>query len=129
MGAAGTHFGRNMPAFPSADGPAPEDVSRELLARREMIEADELNLLAAAWVQFEVHDWMQHRQRRHHRPGLPPLVETDRSRKDAPRFVSDQTHWWDASQLYGVHPRFTQSLRTTGGRVKETAARLHVHTH
>lgn len=120
MGAAGTHFGRNGPAFSRHDGPDPGEISRRLLARGdEMIKAGSLNLLAASWVQFEVHDWMQHRPHRHFGPGLPPLVQTDRPRSGAPRFISDQTHWWDASQLYGVHPQFADSLRTGAGRVKD----------
>ena len=40
--------------------PNPRTISRELLARREFIPATTLNVLAAAWLQFEVHDWMSH---------------------------------------------------------------------
>ena len=35
-------------------------VSRKLLARERFIPADTLNVLAAAWIQFEVHDWFSH---------------------------------------------------------------------
>ena len=35
-------------------------MSSELLARKQFIPATTLNLLAAAWIQFEVHDWMSH---------------------------------------------------------------------
>ena len=129
MGAAGTHFGRNGPAFPPCEhAPSAAVVSEKLLARKEFLPAESLNLLAAAWLQFEVHDWIQHRPRRHWRPGdhphgpldpdTPPFQQTDPSRTGAPRFVSDQTHWWDASQLYGVDPVFTTSIRAEGGRVK-----------
>ena len=128
MGAAGSHFGRNAPAFPPrGDLPSAKRISEDLLARRDgrFLAAKSLNLLAAAWVQFEVHDWMQHRQSEPpHVPGwprarkMPPLVQSDAARTGAPRFVSDQTHWWDASQLYGVDPEFTESLRAADGRVK-----------
>jgi hypothetical protein len=135
MGAAETHFGRNAPAFPHrGDLPSAEQISRDLLARRgdKFLAADELNLLAAAWVQFEVHDWMQHRQQsmwRHVRDGplarnTPPFERRDAVRTGAPRFVSAQTHWWDASQLYGVDPTFTQSLRAGDGSVKTGEALL-----
>jgi hypothetical protein len=40
--------------------PSPRRVSRELLARRKLIEAPTLNFLAAAWIQFETHDWFNH---------------------------------------------------------------------
>lgn len=72
-GRAGGPFGRNIP--PSADvpeeavlaDPTPRRVSRALLARRRrgdglepQIRVPTLNLLAAAWIQFMVHDWVGH---------------------------------------------------------------------
>ena len=58
--------------------PNPREVSSRLLARRgPMREVPFLNLLAAAWLQFMVHDWMSHG------PGAPgeeirvPLAEDD----------------------------------------------------
>jgi hypothetical protein len=126
MGAAGTHFGRSGPAIPQRkDEPKAADISEQLLARKEFLPATSLNLLAASWLQFEVHDWLQHRPHRYWDaaggpldPTTPPLEKTDGSRTVAPRFISDQTHWWDASQLYGVDPKFTAALRDDGGRVK-----------
>ena len=132
MGAAGTYFGRNAPAFPARGLPSAKEVSDRLLARRDnaFLPATSLNLLAAAWVQFEVHDWMQHKLHPQRRPprrgraapvdaGMQPSVATGEPRADAPRFISEQTHWWDASQLYGVDARFTDSLRDGDrGRVK-----------
>ena len=29
-----------------------------------------------------------------------------------PTFVTDDTHWWDGSQIYGSDPKFAQALRT-----------------
>jgi hypothetical protein len=114
MGAVGAYFGRNGPAFPSPAGlPDPREISEKLLARTHFQPAKGLNLLAAAWVQFEVHDWMQH--------GVDPednLIEAERSPRAAPRFVSAQTHWWDASQLYGADKAFTTQIRAANGRVK-----------
>jgi hypothetical protein len=126
MGAACTHFGRSGLAIPQrTDEPKAADISKQLLARKEFLPATSLNLLAASWLQFEVHDWLQHRPRRYWDaaggpldPTTPPLEQTDASRTGAPRFISDQTHWWDASQLYGVDPEFTAALRVDGGRVK-----------
>jgi Animal haem peroxidase len=115
MGARGTDFGRNGPAFSQSDLPEPQLVSEELLARRAFLPATSLNLLAAAWIQFEVHDWMQHRveagseQRLVRAPGSPAA---------SPRFISDQTHWWDASQLYGADDEFAAAIRKPDGRVK-----------
>jgi hypothetical protein len=67
MGAAGQRFGRNVPvefAFPDREPalltPSPRVISRRLLARKEFVPASTLNLLAAAWIQFQVHDWFAH---------------------------------------------------------------------
>ena len=40
--------------------PNPRVVSHELLTRHTFQPATVLNLLAAAWLQFMVHDWMSH---------------------------------------------------------------------
>jgi hypothetical protein len=116
MGAAGEHFGRNAPAVEPRPGlPAPSRVSAELLARRTFLPADRLNLLAAAWVQFEVHDWIQHRI-----DVLDRLVPAQGSTSAVPRFTSEQTHWWDASQLYGTDRAFVEHIRADpeSGEVK-----------
>ena len=63
MGAVGARFGRNMPPVYRPDlfdTPNPVVVSRELLARQSFIPARSLNILAAAWIQFQVHDWVNH---------------------------------------------------------------------
>src|SRR5687767_8437509 len=67
MGAIGARFGRNVPVdltWPEPEQrilePNPRLVSRELLTRDRFIPATTLNVLAAAWLQFEVHDWLSH---------------------------------------------------------------------
>ncbi|NED65388.1 peroxidase, partial [Streptomyces sp. SID10244] len=66
MGAASSRFGRNVPpANSSPDAarllePNPREISRRLFTRDEFRPVDSLNLLAAAWIQFEVHDWFSH---------------------------------------------------------------------
>jgi hypothetical protein len=67
-GAAGTRFPRNVgnEAIRPETGeelmtPNPREVSRKLLTREEkMKEVPFLNLLAACWIQFENHDWINH---------------------------------------------------------------------
>src|SRR5262249_12621569 len=67
MGMAGSPVGRNFP-LPECLvergedllDPTPRVISRELLARRTFIPATTLNLLAAAWIQFETHNWFSH---------------------------------------------------------------------
>jgi hypothetical protein len=62
----GARFGRNVPldqVFPDESNllnPSPRLISNELLARDTFKPATILNLLAAAWIQFETHDWFNH---------------------------------------------------------------------
>jgi hypothetical protein len=67
MGAVGSRFGRNVPLTRAYRDeperlltPNPRLISRRLLTRDEFQPATTLNLLAAAWIQFEVHDWFSH---------------------------------------------------------------------
>jgi hypothetical protein len=66
MSHPGARFGRNVPLSEAmADeanllNPSPRLVSTALLARTDFKPAKILNLLAAAWIQFETHDWFNH---------------------------------------------------------------------
>jgi hypothetical protein len=134
MGSLGSRFGRNVPLEYTVREqeplqPNPRTVSRELLTRHEFIPATTLNLLAGAWIQFEVHDWFSHGKNETASPWLVPLADDDpwpehpmpieRTRRDPsaaadgpPTFVTDDTHWWDGSQVYGRDPAFAAALRT-----------------
>lgn len=108
MGAIGAPFGRNMRIDrEQGDTPDPRDVSRVLLARDRFIPARSLNMLAAAWIQFQVHDWAKHekyllRERSIDLPARPDLGE------GVMRIAADRgdgnevTHWWDGSEVYGT---------------------------
>ena len=80
MSQPGARFGRNIPlkeAMPDeADllTPSPRVISNELLARTEFKPATILNLLAAAWIQFETHDWFNH--------GEPPWEGEKKDKKN-----------------------------------------------
>lgn len=135
MGAAQTNFGRNV--LPAANipesastlcTPCPRVVSRELLTRDPFIPATTLNILAAAWLQFEVHDWFSHGTNETNDPFILPVEEGDlwpgkevkieRTRRGgAPGvFQSEDTHWWDGSQIYGSNPE-QQALLRDGARL------------
>ena len=67
MGMIGARFGRNVPLertypeeLPGLLEPNPRLVSRKLLTRDEFKPATIVNVLAGAWLQFEVHDWFSH---------------------------------------------------------------------
>ncbi|WP_299441373.1 peroxidase family protein [uncultured Rhodospira sp.] len=128
MGSAHTRFGRNLPlsATYAETGetlmdPSPRLVSRRLLARGEFAPVPHLNLLAAAWIQFMVHDWLGHGKNDKTVKHEIPLEEHDdfpmrpmtvlRTRPDPDTNPQDEgrpstfrnveTHWWDGSQIYG----------------------------
>ena len=73
-------FGRNVPPAETAPldvlTPNPRTVSLELLTRERFVPATTLNVLAAAWLQFEVHDWFSHGS---NEPDDPWLVDLDPS--------------------------------------------------
>jgi hypothetical protein len=80
MGSIGTRFGRNVPLDetfrepPSALlDPNPRTISLELLTRERFLPATTLNVLAAAWIQFEVHDWFSHGKNEGENPWELPL--------------------------------------------------------
>jgi len=83
MGSAGARFGRNFPlenVFPDESRlltPNPRTVSRELLTRQAFQPATTLNLLAAAWLQFMVHDWLSHGKNDKDRMVEIPLADDD----------------------------------------------------
>ena len=144
----GARFGRNIPLSevdPTRDGgilePSPRLVSNRLLARQKKSDGTDdfkpakiLNLLAAAWIQFQTHDWFNH--------GTPRPIDDDpfdvpippgdswpggkmlvrRTRSDPTRKANDgagpvtyanaETHWWDSSQIYGDSPQAGQQYRS-----------------
>ena len=138
MGSVGARFGRNIPLdrsfpeeLPGLLEPNPRVVSRELLTRHEFIPATTLNLLAGAWLQFEVHDWFSHGKNAEENPWEVQLDESDpwpdrpmlipRTRRDPtsdddpstpPTFVTADSHWWDGSQIYGSEQGFADALRS-----------------
>jgi hypothetical protein len=159
----GARFGRNIPlaeAFPeegpSLFEPSPRLISNQLLARKTFLPAKTLNFLAAAWIQFETHDWFNHGEPdADHQYDIPlpagdpwpsehggcpmrirytradPTRDYDRERRDnggrlkyPPSYVNAETHWWDASQIYGSNAQTTHKLRSdyqsVNGRLEPT---------
>jgi len=142
MGSVGRRFGRNVPleyVFPDAPNllvPNPRLVSRELMTRNEFQPVTILNLLAASWIQFMVHDWFVHKRSATETIDLPlapgddwsdPQMRVPRTEpepaspksKRPPAYANLNSHWWDASQIYGEDPVTAAKLRTRiGGRLR-----------
>src|SRR5690349_11245578 len=145
IGASGTGFGRNVPLHLTKPDrrrllePNPRLISERLMARDEFKPAGIINALAAAWLQFENHNWFFHGN------GLPddvievpvrdgddwperpmrirttqPLAGSPPNPRDrAPLYANTETHWWDASQIYGSGPDRQSEVRTfVDGKVK-----------
>jgi Animal haem peroxidase/Catalase len=139
MGARNATFGRNLEPDYRPDlfnEPNPVTVSDQLLARKHFLPARSLNLIAAAWVQFQVHDWALHA--RHplgvgdvevplpqgmtwcNTPGGAPetmmlIAGNIAKRVDADSterlFANAVSHWWDGSEVYGSDEAKMASLR------------------
>jgi hypothetical protein len=128
MGMAGTRFARNVPladAFPEPMSrlmePNPREISRRLMHRDEFKPARTLNLLAAAWIQFQTHDWFNHARDKSTPIEIPikdpgddwferpmrfarTMPDHTRCAEDEglpPTYVNTESHWWDASAIYG----------------------------
>jgi hypothetical protein len=145
MGSAGTRFGRNVPidrTHPDHERlmrPNPRTVSRELLTRETFLPATSLNLLAAAWIQFMLRDWVSHGKSPKDNPWEVHLANDDpwpenpmrilrtpedptRAPKEEglpPTHINVHSHWWDGSQIYG-NDKATQDRIRTGedGKLK-----------
>jgi hypothetical protein len=140
MGSVGSAFGRNLrpDLRPDLfDEPSPIVVSQQLLHRDRFMPARSLNLLAAAWIQFQVHDWIDHPRyplgqadvRVPLLPGMTwsntpggPLEPEMRIAGNipfagpgpnpmSPVFPNATTPWWDASEVYGDDVAQSNQLR------------------
>ncbi|WP_204029802.1 peroxidase family protein [Sinosporangium siamense] len=140
MGAVGAAFGRNLaPDYrPDLfDVPNPVLVSRRLLHRDAFIPATSLNVLAAGWIQFQVHDWVNHRRfpagLQDVEVPLPRGMTWRNTPGGAPErvmrfadnegmwpaegaeppvlFANTASHWWDGSEVYGGDASVALSLR------------------
>src|SRR5439155_12490533 len=131
--------------------PSPREVSRNLFTNTKgRTQVPFLNMFAAAWIQFQVHDWFDHGDNEMTAPWIIPLAPDDpfikkfhiayltvpRTKTDAsrtftdkfllpPTFQNNVTHWWDGSQIYGSDAVTADRLREhAGGRIKLDAAGL-----
>ncbi|KAF2564326.1 hypothetical protein F2Q70_00016029 [Brassica cretica] len=121
IGSQGTFIGRNMPPCTSQYGildPHPSVVATKLLARKRFIDnGDQFNVIACSWIQFMIHDWVDHLEDTNQieleapegvASGCPlksfkffrtkKVLSGDHHKSGA---VNTRTPWWDGSVIYG----------------------------
>jgi hypothetical protein len=143
-GAAGTRFSRNVEteAIRPESGeqlltPNPREISRKLLTREgDAKEVPFLNLLAASWIQFQNHGWVNHgevmsrdflevplekddpaREKYHQTKLFVGRTQPDPTRQEEGEvnpatFINEVSHWWDGSQIYGSDQQTQDRLRS-----------------
>jgi hypothetical protein len=144
MGSTGTSFTRNVDPKrikpekpPRLHDPSARKVSLELMTRDSFKPATTLNVLAAAWIQFENHNWFFHGRGKPDEVMEVP-IEPDDDWPEHPMYVrrtvavpahgkatpaqsngdgsidfsNTETHWWDGSQLYGSSQETQNQVRT-----------------
>src|SRR6478752_3382758 len=116
---------------PMLHTPSARQVSLDLMTRDTFKPAVNLNVLAAAWIQFENHNWFFHGRGKADEEMEVPLDSDDpwfehpmHVRRTVPRdgtvghdggpvdYGNTETHWWDGSQLYGASEDKQRRLRT-----------------
>ncbi len=141
MGSTDSSFTRNINPDrikpekpPRLHDPSARTVSLELMTRDEFKPATTLNILAAAWIQFENHNWFFHGRGKAEATMDVPIEDSDdwpdhpmhvrrtvsdgASRddgagdRDGIDFGNTESHWWDGSQLYGANQETQNAVRT-----------------
>ncbi|KAJ7242951.1 heme peroxidase [Mycena rebaudengoi] len=144
MGAVGTRFSRFVPinvTYSETDTlytPNPRTISQELFKRKKFTPATSINLLAAAWIQFQTHDWFSHGEvndpdslMTFDLPENDPLRAEGQTTMTVRRTLKEthtgrpntynniNTHWWDLSQIYGTDEAKHATLRSfVDGKMK-----------
>lgn len=134
---AGSHnafFGRNMlPQDPNdlLPSPHPAIVATKFLDRRGTYKdtGKQFNLIAASWIQFMVHDWIDHLEATQQIVLTAPAKVADQCPLKSFRFYSTKeiptgkdlittghlnirTAWWDGSAIYGSEGKKEMAVRT-----------------
>ncbi|CAN8322003.1 unnamed protein product [Cochlearia groenlandica] len=133
VGSQNSFIGRNCP--PSHQNrkllkPDPMVVATKLLARRKLIDTGkQFNIIAASWIQFMIHDWVDHLEDTHQIEIVAPKEVVSEcplssfrffKTKEAPTGFFDiktgslntRTPWWDSSVIYGSNSKALDRVRT-----------------
>ncbi|KAI4319223.1 hypothetical protein MLD38_032850 [Melastoma candidum] len=133
VGSYGTFFGRNMPPCTTSYNlmdPHPSVVSSKLFSRKKFQDnGSQFNMLAVSWIQFMVHDWVDHMEDTEQVELTAPaevaggcplksfrFYKTKKVLTGSP-FVKTgnmniRTPWWDTSVIYGSDASVMRRIRT-----------------
>ncbi|XP_076900632.1 alpha-dioxygenase 2-like isoform X2 [Bidens hawaiensis] len=132
VGSQGTFFGRNMPPSTSNFGllePHPSVVATKLLERRKFVDCGkQFNMIACSWLQFMIHDWIDHMEDTHQVEIVAPPEVAERcplksfkfykskefstgSHQTKTGFLNSRTPWWDGSVIYGNNDAGMRKIR------------------
>lgn len=139
MGKAGTRFGRNIPLDKVQQltderilTPNPRVIAQSVLTRDSFKPATTLNILAAGWIQFMIHDWFSHSTTNEKPPFEIDIKENDdwyekpmrvnRTQSDPTNaadpsghptaYLNSESPWWDGSQIYGRNLEIQHTVRS-----------------
>ncbi|PPD84913.1 hypothetical protein GOBAR_DD18159 [Gossypium barbadense] len=140
-GSQGTFFGRNIMPVDQTDKlkkPDPMVVTTKLMTRTQYKDTGkQLNMIVASWIQFMIHDWVDHMENTNQQVELIapkevankcpltsfkfyPTKEFSTGFDDVKTGAKNiRTHWWDGSVIYGSDKERLQKVRTlVDGKLK-----------
>ncbi|KAK1292916.1 Alpha-dioxygenase 1 [Acorus calamus] len=131
VGAQDSFFGRNNQPVEQTEEPDPVVVAVKLLSRKKFIDTGkQFNMIAASWIQFMIHDWIDHLEQTDQLTEIvaPPEVASQcplksfrfYKTKEVPTGFYDiktgslniRTPWWDGSAIYGSDAKKNALVRT-----------------
>ncbi|KAH9790517.1 alpha-dioxygenase 1 [Citrus sinensis] len=126
--------------------PDPMVVATKLLARRNYKDTGkQFNMIAASWIQFMIHDWVDHLEDTNQVELIAPNEVADKCPLSSFKFfktkevptgfyemktgtINTRTPWWDGSALYGSTMARLQKVRTfKDGKLKISEDGLLLH--
>ncbi|KAL1211305.1 Alpha-dioxygenase 1 [Cardamine amara subsp. amara] len=150
VGSQNSFIGRNcLPVDQKAKllKPDPMVVATKLLTRRKLIDTGkQFNMIAASWIQFMIHDWVDHLEDTNQIELVAPREVAKECPLNSFRFfetkkvptgffeiktgsLNIRTPWWDSSVIYGSNSKTLDRVRTyKDGKLKiseETGLLLH----
>ncbi|KAJ0237310.1 Alpha-dioxygenase 1 [Hirschfeldia incana] len=133
VGSQYSFIGRNCPPVDQKTKllkPDPMVVATKLLARRKLIDTGkQFNMIAASWIQFMIHDWVDHLEETNQIELVAPKEVANECPLRSFRFfktkevptgffeiktgtLNSRTPWWDSSAIYGSNSKAMDRVRT-----------------